>query len=77
MSAEVANACRNSRPVWQWQMDNCCETSDGQKASCMNVAVENLRISAMEGNGGTETSAPPVRTRSFAMELIEGRRFLS
>ena len=61
MSAEVADACRNSRLVWQWQMDNCCETLDGQKVSCMNVAVENLRISVTDGNRGPETSNLPAR----------------
>eukprot|EP00903_Cladosiphon_okamuranus_P007167 g6959.t1 len=60
MSAEVAEKCRNSRLVWQWQMDNCCETLAGEKVSCMDVALENLRISAMAGNWASETSLPPV-----------------
>lgn len=46
-------------------MDNCCETADGEQVSCMGVALENLRISAMEGNWGLGTSLPPVRMRVF------------
>ncbi|CAM9278666.1 unnamed protein product [Hapterophycus canaliculatus] len=49
MSPEVAEACRDSRLVWRWQMDNCCETEDGEKFPCVDVALENLRISAREG----------------------------
>lgn len=64
MSAEVAEACRNSRLVWQWQMDNCCETLDGENVPCMDVALKNLRISGMEGKWASETSLPPVRMRA-------------
>ncbi|CAN0148837.1 unnamed protein product [Scytosiphon promiscuus] len=49
MSPEVAEACLNSRLVWRWQMDNCCKTEDGEKFPCVDIALENLRISAREG----------------------------
>jgi len=63
MSAEVAQACRQSRSVWQWQMDNCCERSDGESVPCANVAMENLRLSAREGgwDGDSGASTQSVR----------------
>lgn len=63
MSHEVADACRDSRPVRQWQMDNCCETVAGEKIPCVDVPLEKLRVSARRGRRHwvSEPSIPPVR----------------
>ncbi|CAN0502415.1 unnamed protein product, partial [Laminaria digitata] len=49
MPPEVAEACRDSRPVLQWQLENCCETVEGIQFPCPVVAMENLRVAAREG----------------------------
>lgn len=73
MSAEVAQACRQSRSVWQWQMDNCCERSDGESVPCANVALENLRLSAREGRWyeDSETLTQSVRKSCTLGKILQ------
>lgn len=44
MSPTVAEACRDSPAVLQWQMEHCCETIEGTSVPCVDVALENLRV---------------------------------
>lgn len=86
MSPEVAQACRHSRPVLHWQMENCCETKEGEKVPCAGVTLENLRVSAREGHRHWvfEPSIPPVGiqfyiyitntfTKTVAKKAVQGR----
>ncbi|CAM9115801.1 unnamed protein product [Ascophyllum nodosum] len=62
MSPEVAKACRASPLVLPWQLENCCETVEGEQVPCMRVPLEDLRVSTREGRRHWvfEPSIPPV-----------------
>ena len=72
MSPEVAKACRASPLVLPWQLENCCETVEGEQVPCMRVPLEDLRVSTREGRRHWvfEPSIPPVSDRSISVELV-------